>query len=451
MSETSSRRPRVLATRSSAKLKAPAVEETIEAPMPQGDSFSRSSIGSRFDPVRFSDIRRSAELKENSPSRTLIYVAVVVILGAVLLFLVQRFILNNDTPANTNQNTAIDTQDSVFGNEFVVIADDELSSTGVTVASNSSFTTSSSAVGSSSNNTGSIKLAEVSYQAYDKLSRTEFTLTGVTNGLPAVEITYTASSKSLVVNFKDITAADALLIGTFEIPEGNIRSITGEETADSVKYTMTLASAGKYHVSIDGSVLRVDVKSEQQLTQPSEPTTETPTPTPTPEPSPTPTPTPTTPPASSGDQPDAPHYDNTASVNKQYISSDVTGNTVASSTYFYVDNGDAFQFSWAMQGTGEASIPNTVAEKKVINGVTFIEVTMSNLYYDLMHSQAKEKATIDIPTTGSAIVDVFTNAYDVDAGTATFRVQLRNPDAIFRLHSTLTWEGYQLVSLQVFD
>ncbi|MCA9379415.1 hypothetical protein KC640_03220 [Candidatus Dojkabacteria bacterium] len=396
------------------------------------------------EPLRFST-RRDMGTENGAPHRVLIYVAIVIVLGLGLVMLVQGFIAgqgNTDStpPAETEQTeTVVDAIPGFTMAEFL-LAD---SSAPKTVL-NDQYVNSELALGSSNNDLTGITLENVTQEEYTSFSLFSWQLTDGAKGLPATKISY--ASDQIVVTFTGLSAAEGTeLMQGIDLSLGDVTKFTGEMTDSGLVFTLDLASAGKYAAFVDGgNKLVLFIKTEAQLMQ--APTTEEPAvepEVPATEPE-VPAETPVTETPSTGD-----NFDNTASTTKQYIvNNSATGNSIYSETYYYVDYGDAFQFSWAMRGVGTSSIPNASAEYITDGGKNYIEVKINNLGYDLLHNKGREKAVISVSTASSNLVDVYTKGFA--DGTATFWVETR-AQKNFRLHSTETYGGYQLVSLWLAD
>lgn len=409
------------------------------------DMVSPPEIGS---PVRFS-IRRDME-KEGSPLFRIIGFGVVVVaVGVGLLFLVQNVISNQNQGAATTSSSATSSSLSAIDMPSVAKADDSVSD----ITPNSLFTTSPLSLGTSLAAGTTITLASVEHNAYNSFTRTLMTLDGVTNSLPATTISYNADAKQILITLAKVTVTDATLLEPATTSIGNVKEIAVTQDGDATRVVFTLAESGKYYASVhNGKVLTLDVKSDSQLNQSVTTTSSASTTSMTSSAS-------TSAAASSsrasssatssvaGGIPSAPHYDNTASQSKQYVVSNVTDNSVLSETYYYVDYGDSFQFSWAMRGTGDASIPNATAELIQDNGKNYVEVVMSNLGFDLLGSQNRNP-TINVTLAGSNVVQILQKGYS--GGKATYWVELKQAGN-FRLHSTLTYNNRQLLSIQIMD
>lgn len=425
-----------------------ATEETTPPKVGTRFNFPKTP-GLPSEPLRFS-VRRDMSGEGSSIGRTVLYVIVVIVIGLGLVFLVQNYLTNQSNTGANDQAT--DQQDT---EEVLDIASADIAkvvlpdSAADNVHANDLFTSSALALGSAANPVENVKLSLMQYQAYTSFSRLSWQLTGVDAGLPATSISYSGSDRTITVVFNGIDVEDDELLQEIPVSVGNVTKITAERTNDGVQFLIQLEAPSKYYAFVGGNnTVSLDIKTEEQLSQPTAGDTETETEEETPveetgeEEEETPAP------VVSGQQPTAPHYDNTASQSKQYIVSEVDDNSIISETYYYQDFGDSFQFSWAMRG-GDPAIPNASAEYVTQDNKDYIKVTINNLAFDLLHSQGKEKAKIDIPLTTSNIVDVFTDTFS--GGTAVFMVEIRNDRSNFKLHSTVTYNNYQLVSLQVYD
>lgn len=407
------------------------------------DMIMPPEIGS---PVRFS-IRRDME-KEGSPLVRIIGFGVVIVaVGVGLLFLVQSVISNqSQNQGAATSSSATSSSLSAIDMPSVAKADDSVSD----ATPNSLFTTSPLSLGTSLPTGTSVTLASVEHNAYNSFTRTLMTLDGVTNSLPATTISYNADAKQILISLSKVNVTDARLLEPASTTIGNVREIAVSQDGDTTRIVFTLAESSKYYASVhNGSVLTLDVKSDSQLNQSvssaSSVTTTSATSTVSSTSAATTSVSSTS--SSAGGVPTAPHYDNTASQDKQYVVSAVNDNSVLSETYYYVDYGDSFQFSWAMRGTGDASIPNATAELIQDNGKSYVEVVMSNLGFDLLGSQNRNP-TINVTLAGSNVVQILQKGYS--GGKATYWVELKHAGN-FRLHSTQTYNNRQLLSIQIMD
>jgi hypothetical protein len=103
-----------------------------------------------------------------------------------------------------------------------------------------------------------------------------------------------------------------------------------------------------------------------------------------------------------------------------------------------------------MRGSTEDSIPNAEAEIVNIDGTSYIQLTIHNLFVDLLYATGKTEPNIKISLLGSPIAKIELKSYDINTATSTYLVQLRYRSN-FRLHATETEGDYRLLSLQVFD
>lgn len=403
-----------------------------------------------IEPIRFT-VKREMETGSDGGSikRIMLFIGVVVFAGIGLILLVENFISNNNSPA-TDNTAQTDTQVDNTTPEIVVAAAEfsgvvRADSQATNVISNDQFTTDRSALGSLANNVEGVQISKVKYDSFQSFSRVAFEMTGLQQGLPSTEVTYSAAQKQITVTFSGITVADKDLLQSLPVKVGNVQSITGSEAEGKLSFVLQLSAAGKYAVAVrGGNSVVIDIKTEAQLAIP------------TPETNPTevaqqptqPTPTQPEPSVPTSGAPAAPFFENVASKNKQYIVNNITGSNLISETYYYRDDPTSFLFSWAIRGVGEGFIPNATAEYITDAGVNYIEVKINNLSYDLLHSLGRDKAKIDISTLGSNLVDVFTKGFA--SGTATYWVEVRQQKD-FKLYSTIDFNGYQLLTLELYD
>jgi len=418
--------------------KASAAEEAKAAAV-SAKSVKNIPSTSELEPVRFS--RRQDLEKHDSPiGKIITYIVVVVLVGVGLTFLVQNYI----TSQNANNNVATDTEptpQTAIPNATIataILSDSSASS----VNKNELFTNSDLSLGSSSNDVTSVNISQLDHAAYTTFTRTSWTLTGLKSGLPASKIVYSPVNKTVTITFNGVTNVDSGFLQEIPVDVGNVTSITGSKTDSTVVFELKLSAASKYYAFIvGGNKVVLDIKTESQLNIPATPVASTPTPAPAPAPAPAP--------VASSDAPAAPHYDNTMSQAKQYVASKVTGNSVYNDTYYYVDYGDSFQFSWAFRNTGEMSIPNASAELKTdTDGTYYIEIKINNLAQDLLAALGKTEPTVSIPTTATNYESMQLKSFT--GGTSTYNLNLRHKGD-FRLHSTQTYEGYQLLGIQLKD
>jgi hypothetical protein len=418
--------------------KASTADEVKSVPTP-----AKLKPTSDLEPVRFS--RRQDLEKHDSPiGKIMMYIVVVVLVGVGLTLLVQSYITsqnaNTDVVATDTEPTPVVTIPNATI-ATAVLADSAASS----VNKNELFTSSDLSLGSSSNDASGVNISLLDHEVYTSFTRTSWTLEGLKSGLPASKISYSAADKTVTVTFNGVANVDTGFLEEILVDVGNVESITGTKTDSGITFVLQLSASSKYYAFIvGGNKVVLDIKTDSQLNLPATPVA-TPTPSPAPAPAPTPTPTP----VATGDAPAAPHYDNTMSQSKQYVASKVTGNSVYNDTYFYVDYGDSFQFSWAFRNTGEMSIPNASAELKTdTDGTFYIEIKINNLAQDLLAALGKTEPTVSIPTTSTNYESMQLKSFT--GGVSTYNLNLRHKGD-FRLHSTQTYEGYQLLGIQLKD
>lgn len=449
-------RPRALTVRSARSAKTPIVDpEIVDVGEPNEPLITSIppakpqpiTQASKFDQMRFTQIRKDLNLgTHNSHGRVLLFILIVILVGAGALFLSLKLI--NEPVTNNNPNTATDNEVDSTATLTTVQIKQVLLASNASVASNDNFSISDQSLGSIESDTTTATISKFSYDPYPNVTRMTWEFEGLTaSALPQVKATYLSFSKTASVEISNISPKDPVeMLNKFIPAIGNVTEINIGTVGDNTVFTFKLKDEGKINLSRDGNKVVLDIKSTSQLETPSTPVTpppvaETPTPTPTPVPPPVVNPT---------SKPPAPHYNNVASQSKQYISSEVSANNVYSSTYYYqyTTGAKSFEFSWAMSTDGGTAIPNASAELIESNGINYIEVKLFNLKYDLLHSKGREKATINLSTANSNLVDVFTKGFNLSEGTATFWVQLRKKGD-FRLHSSYTEKGLKLVTIEV--
>lgn len=406
-------------------------EEVVDSPNPK-----------YIEPVRFS-ARRNVEGEGSSVGRIILYVVVVVVVGVGLTLLIQNFVTGQGSTSTTTSSAVTSTEEVVSSVNISTLM--KADSTATSLTPNTAYTTGDSSLGSAANDVSDAILDQFSYQAYETFSRTTWEFDGLESGkLPATTVVYSPIDSTVTVSFAGVDVSDAEMLQEFTVRTGNVVKIVGSKTDTAVSFVLSMSESGKYYVFVDnGTNVSLDIKTDTQLatvtsaSSSSEAVTSSAV-----------AATSSSSASAMTGAPAAPHYDNTASQNKQYVVSNVTGNGLYSETYYYIDYGDSFQFSWAMRNEGETQIPNATAELVTDSGKDYIEVKINNLGYELLHALGRSQANITIPTSSSKLVAVHTRGYS--NGTATFWVELTEKTE-FRLHSTQTYEGHQLLGIQVMD
>jgi hypothetical protein len=440
---------------------------TARASKASGDTHSRAHSSedtplnnpSNVEPIRFS-ARNAFESEGSSAGRIVLFVIVVIILGVGLTFLIQNFVASRNGTAGQSSSSSTSSAAGIK-TEFLDIAGTTLPDSAASrVTSNELYTNSPLSLGSVNNVKADTKIEKLTHMVYDTFTTTSWTVTEGGTGMPATNISYDAASKAVQVKFTKLDVADASITGPFDIAVGNVTRITTQQQADSITFSLQLAAASKYYAYVvGGNTLALDIKTEDELTMPASTSSATASSSSSSSVSSSSSASSSssssaTSSASSSTPTGSTNYDNQLSQNKQSVVSTVTGNTIYNDTYYYIDYGDSFQFSWAMRNTGPESIPNATAELVDQDGVPYVKVTINNLAQDILAAQGKTKATITINTSSTNLVDVTrestTGGSNSFSGTSVYMVQLKHKGN-FRLHSTLTYNNYQLLSLQLAD
>lgn len=399
------------------------------------------------EPLKFS-VRREMAGEGGNSKRIIIFIVIVVALGLGLTLLVQSFINNQGQQSNGNTTSTSSTEPEIsipgveIGDEVV---DDGAATRQI---ENSQYTDSQLSLGSASNAVAGINLEKLTYTPYDTFSELKLELTDTANGLPSTAVSYLTDSDSVVVAMTGIGVANLEMLQTIEVNAGNVFSITPSNTDTGVSVTIKLVEPGKYFAAVvgtNGLSLYFKTDSDFATISSSSETTSTTTSASTS----TTTSTPATTSSTTSSTPaGSANFDNDAGQGKQSIVSSVTDNKLVSETYYYVDGGNNFTFSWAIRGEGDSSVPNATAEYITDGGKNYIEVKINNLAFEIMHNKGREKAIINISTASSNLVDVFTKG--MSNGTATFWIEVRAKKD-FRLYSNEDFGGYRLLSIQLFD
>lgn len=398
----------------------------------------------KLDKSRFSEMKQMES--ENSSLRIIVYVLIVIVIGVGLALLVRQLIANQQPPSNpTNQNPV--NNPTTPTNSALEVSTVGISDRLATnVAENDDYLDSAIlTLGDESVDMASASLDKLKYTDYSTFSRLIFDLSTAEEALPKVNFAYDSTKLTLTVEIVGLVQINSDLQEDMEID-----SLVSEIRYDSVnnKYIIFLTEKFKYRVYADKDNLLIDFKtlSELEDSDGEEPVA----------PAPAPTPTPTTPPTSSdGSKPAAPHYENSFSQSKQYVSSNVTGNTITLNNYYVWDQGTFFEFSWAEEKKiGDEYVPNATAELVTEGGVNYIDVTIenlkgANLADGLTTQQIEAKAGITMA--GANFVNLTRTSYDSTTGKAVYRIQLKKV-ADFQL---LTQDNYagdtQILSIQIKD
>lgn len=399
----------------------------------------------KMDKSRFSEMKEMES--ENSSLRIIVYVLIVIVIGVGLALLVRQLIANQQPPSNSNQNPV---SNPVSSNSAL-----ELSTTGVSdtlatnVAKNEDYLDSALlTLGDEGVDMESTSLDKIRYTDYSTFSRMIFDLSSSTAKLPKVNLAYDASKLTLTVEVVDLVQIASSLRADLDVD-----SLVSEIRFDKVntKYIIFLTEKFKYRVYADKDNLVIDFKTLTELAKP-EAEEEEPV---TPPTAPTTPVTPVVPPTTSGNKPAAPHYENSFSQTKQYVSSAVTGATITLNNYYVWDEGTFFEFSWAEEGEiGDDYVPNASAELVTEGGVNYIDVTIENLKGANLSNgvtAAQIESVRGFSMAGANFVGVTRTSFDVATGKAVYRVELKKK-ADFQLLSQETYDGNsQILSIQIKD
>lgn len=391
------------------------------------------------EPLKFS-VRREMAHEGGNSKRIIIFIIIVIALGLGLTLLVQSFI-NNQNQANNGTTTSTSSTQAELNIPGVEIGDDVLSdATASRLVENAQYTNAELSLGSTSNAVTGINLESITYIPYTTFSEVLLELTDTATGLPSTTITYDNLTDSVIVEMQGIGMGNLEMLQKIPVDTGNVLSITPNTTATGVIITIELLESGKYSAAVVGANgLSIYFKTESDFATITSTTSSEPA---------TTTSSATTSSATTSSASGATNFDNEPSQNKQSVSSTVTANDLISETYYYVDGGNTFTFSWAVRGNGEGFVPNATAEYITDSGKNYIEVKINNLAFEIMHNKGREKAVIGISTASSNLVDVFTKGFSNN--TATFWVEVREKKN-FRLYSDEDYNSYRLLSIQLFD
>jgi hypothetical protein len=397
----------------------------------------------RFDMSRFSDLR---EEENESSFRIIIYVLVVIIVGVGLALFVRQLISeDNNSPTETTEDTENDDEEDVqaFRVNTTPKADDQ----GAPVPSNDELIDSEVlTVGETSVGTAGVTLSTLTYDRYQTFARFNLNLTGTTAGsIPEFNLAYDDSLNTLVITLPEgITVEDELKVST---PINDIVNLVKFDAATN-SFSITLAQDSKYRVRKLDAGVSIDFRTQEQIdtldeAEAEEDTTDEDTEEETPEDEEDTT-------TDDTDKPTGMHITNDFSQNKQFVTSNVTGNTIEYTETYYQDYGPYFEIAFGKPGSvGDSKIANTTAEYVTEGAKTFIEVKIENLSKFTFPSGGVSTSSMAFDTSAANFRRV--DLVSFTGGVATLRIEVKNK-ANFKLLSEKTVDGgTQVVSVQIND
>jgi hypothetical protein len=394
----------------------------------------------RLDQARFTEIQESTASESNS-LRIIIYIAIVIAVGVGAAILV-RNMSTTTTPEPTTETP--DDEDTVVEEKnFEVSTTVKANSAATNAPKESDFVSSlTSKVGDSATTLSTATLDKVMIDKFQSFDRV--TLTFSTAKLPSITVNLAQNKKTLSIpltGIKDV-AED---IETTAVINNVITQYQYNSAVPEI--SLTFAEAVEYRVSVVGNVLTLDLKKESV-------SLETTTPTPTEEEE-TPVVEEEETPVVDGAKPAAPHYTNPFSMNKQYISSAVTTNTIGYNNYFVYDANSYFEFSIGAEGLGgDANTPNAVASYVTEGGKNYIQLEVDNLSNTPFQvSRGKTAAQIQSETgldvSGANFVGI--SLVSFSGGKAIYKIEVKNK-ADFNLSMEEWTDGTtDILSIQIKD
>jgi len=417
-----------------------------ESPLLSGSSDSRGEGGKmastvhpeRFDMTRFSERRD----EEESSFRIILYVIVVVAIGVGLALLVRYLISNNtESTEDTPEDTTEEVEESAFDINTLTQAD----SLAEDAPTEADFTTAEETIiGSEEAVASGLNLSAIAFDRYTTFARLEFTLDGVTEAteVPITTINYDASAQEIEVILDADITVDTTLTTTETIAEV-VETVSYDGITNT--FSIFLSDETPYVATTTATGFRIDLQAEDESAD-EDTTEETPetsedetSETETEEPDP--------------NRPTGVSYDNDFGSDKQFITSEVTGNTIAQNTFFYEDAGEYFEFAWGSTNkVGDDYVPNATAEYVTEGGTSYIEVTLDNLSEEAFQNYNITGTNLDNTNLDlSATPFVRVDRVSFEGGTATYRIQVSR-QTTFRLFSEPTVDGTtQVIGIQIRD
>lgn len=324
----------------------------------------------KLDQNRFSQIQR---MESGDSSIKIILFAISIIVVGVLLVL---FIKNASTGNQVTTTSAPESNPVVSNtnNYYVISTTKKADATAVKATEDDQYTDSATLSGGDSTlELSNISLSKIIYTSYTSFDRIVFDLTSISGKLPKFMVEYDSLKNMLIVSLPNLTNIESELK-----KDVTIGGLVKEIRFDSVnsRHLIYLSENFKYNVFIDGTDLIIDVKANSTEVTPTPEVTATPVVTPTPSPV-----------ATDTNKPEAPFYDNEFSQNTQYISSNVTGNTINTSTFTIEDTGTYFEIALLAKGfTGEQYNPNVKAYLTTKSSVNYLVIEVENIQTTFMNN-----------------------------------------------------------------
>ena len=390
----------------------------------------------RLDQTRFTDIQQSVTT-ENSSARIIIYIVIVIAIGiGAALFVRNMSTTQTEEPDNTEQE-----QETPAVSTFKVSSSILQNSAATNSPKDSDFISSlSSKVGDTATAMTTAKLEMVSINKFQSFDRIELKFS--TAKLPSTTNNFAQNKKSLSIP----------LTGIIEIAEDIKSTMAINNVITQYKFNsavpeiiLEFTDAVGYRLLVQGNTLVIDLKKDSvSLTPVVTPTTPEPEEEVVPET-----------PVADGSKPAAPFYTNAFGKTKQYISSAVTGATIAYNNYFVYDANSYFEFSFGANGLGgDAATPNATAEYVTESGKNFIEIVIENLSSaPFQVSRGKTAAQIEAETGLSVAGGNFVaiSLLDFVGGKATYRIEVKNKADFKLLVQEWIDASTDVLSIQIKD
>ncbi|GAB4284583.1 MAG: hypothetical protein Kow0081_1820 [Candidatus Dojkabacteria bacterium] len=346
----------------------------------------------RFDMSRFSERRD----EEESSFRIILYVIIVIIIGVGLALLV-RFLISKQTE-ESNENNNTDTEQEAQTVDSAV----EINSTAKPDPSNSPrdgeySTQPLVVVGATSASTDGISVSKLTFDSFVTFSRIRLAIDGVSPSatLPQFEIAFSSENKQMKVSIpQGVRIADDIksniLVNSTLI---NDISFNAAENA----LVINLTRDARYLVDASPSTINLYFKSDALFVEGENSSSDEPAES---APDETDINGETNEPTGQNNtnnennnqkqRPTGINYDNEFSRNKQFVTSNVTSNSIEFTETFFEDAGSFFEIGWGKVGNvGDNYVPNATAELVEEDGIYYIVVEIDNI------AKANVSKTID--------------------------------------------------------
>ncbi len=397
----------------------------------------------KLDQARFSEIRQSET--DSNPVRIIIYVVIVVLVGLGVVLIVRNLIIGSQNTAINNTNTPTPPATTI-NNGYVISKIAAADSEAGNITKNADYIDSTlTTLGDSTSTSENTTLDKIYYTKYTTFARVTFDFTTSDKKLPKTTANFDSVGNKMTLTFAGLTNInnDLKTDATINDLVSEIRFLSTTNA-----YVIMLSDDVKYKLTASGDNLTIDFKTLDELAKP-----DTVTETPTPAPSPTPVPTP---PTSPSDKPAAPHYTNEYSQSKQYVSSNVTGNTLSHNVYYVDSYAGAFGFSVGQKNVvGDSAVPNAVAYlDESTSGKIYLFVEVSNLKQEVFKANGVTGLSAAEIQAKTGVNTQYMNFYRIDVvsfanGTAKYRFDLKKK-ADFKLLTQKTVDGKtQVVGVEV--